>query len=154
MEGQILVVDGTATSRITLKVRLAAACYDPLTARTGVEALGVLARCRPSMVLVGGPPGDMDAMLINLAIVRDVPGGKPLNYRMVENGKVSPQTWRVEGKEVIEVGGTSHQATKVSRTSGDKQMILWVVDSLPAPARVLQRKDGKDEMDLRLESVR
>lgn len=99
-------------------------------------------------------PGDMDAMLINLAIVRDVPGGKPLNYRMVENGKVSPQTWRVEGKEAIEVGGTSHQATKVSRTSGDKQMILWVVDSLPAPARVLQRKDGKDEMDLRLESVR
>ena len=62
MEGQILVVDGTATSRITLKVRLAAACYDPLTARTGVEALGVLARCRPSMVLVGGPPGDMDAI--------------------------------------------------------------------------------------------
>ena len=74
MEGQILVVDGTATSRITLKVRLAAACYDPLTARTGAEALGVLARCRPSMVLVGGPPGDMDAIELCARIGAQAPG--------------------------------------------------------------------------------
>mgnify|MGYP002738496226 CR=1 FL=1 len=62
IEGPILVVDGAATNRITLKVRLAAACYQPLTARTGAEALEALASARPSMVLIGGPPGDMDAV--------------------------------------------------------------------------------------------
>lgn len=61
MSGQILVVDGTATRRITLKVRLAAACYDPMTARSAAEALAVLARVTPLMVLVGGEPEDMDA---------------------------------------------------------------------------------------------
>lgn len=74
MEGQILVVDGAATNRITLKVRLAAACYDPLTARTGAEALGVLTRCRPSMVLIGGAPGDMDAIDLCARIGAQAPG--------------------------------------------------------------------------------
>ena len=62
IEGPILVVDGAATNRITLKVRLAAACYQPLTARTGAEALEALEGARPSMVLIGGAPGDMDAI--------------------------------------------------------------------------------------------
>src|SRR5688500_1015234 len=31
--------------------------------------------------------GDLDGMLINLAIARDVAAGKPLNYRMVEDGR-------------------------------------------------------------------
>lgn len=74
MEGQILVVDGTATNRITLKVRLAAACYDPLTARTGAEALAVLARCRPGIVLIGGPPGDMEPVELCERIACAEPG--------------------------------------------------------------------------------
>ena len=93
MEGQILVVDGAATHRITLKVRLAAACYDPLTARTGAEALGVLARCRPSMVLIGGPPGDMDAIELCARIGVQAPGlpvmmavPRPLRIAALEAG--------------------------------------------------------------------
>lgn len=74
MEGQILVVDGAATNRITLKVRLSAACYDPLTARTGAEALAVLARCRPGIVLIGGPPGDMEPVELCERIARAEPG--------------------------------------------------------------------------------
>lgn len=74
MEGQILVVDGAATNRITLKVRLAAACYDPLTARTGDEALAVLSRCRPSVVLIGGPPGDMGPVELCARIGAHAPG--------------------------------------------------------------------------------
>ena len=35
----------------------------------------------------------------------------------------------------------------------DKQQILWIVPGLPVPARILQRKDGKDEMDLVLTSI-
>ena len=97
--------------------------------------------------------GDMDAMLVNLAIVRDVAAGKPLRYRMVDDGRVKQLAYSVAGKEQVKVGGKAHEATKVVATDGDKQTIAWVVDGLPVPARLLQKRDGKDEMDLRLTSV-
>ena len=40
-------------------------------------------------------PGDLDAMLINLAIPRDVQAGKPLNYHMVDDGRAKQMTYRV-----------------------------------------------------------
>lgn len=98
--------------------------------------------------------GDLDAMLLNLAIVRDVGAGQPLNYRMVDNGVVRAQAYQTLGKETVTISGKPRQATKVSRTSENKQVIVWVVEGLPVPARILQKKDGKDELDLVLKSVR
>lgn len=98
--------------------------------------------------------GDMDAMLLNLAIVRDVGERKALNYRLVENGRARPQNYRMLGTETITVGGKARTATKVSRSSDDKQTIVWIVDGLPVPARILQIRDGNDELDLVLKSVR
>jgi len=97
--------------------------------------------------------GDLDAMLINLAIARDVAAGKPLSYRMVDDGRVKQLTYQVAGKESITVAGKARQATKVTRTDGDKQETLWVVDEMPVPVRILRRKGGEDEMDLRLKSL-
>lgn len=97
-------------------------------------------------------PGDMDALLIDLAIVRDVHAGKPLSYRMLENGKASQTNYQVMGKETIEVAGKQLSATKVSRTDGNKQTIVWVAPNLPVPARILQREDGQDSYDLTLTS--
>jgi len=99
-------------------------------------------------------PGDLDAMLINLAIARDVQAGKPLRYRMVDDGRVKDMTYTVAGKEQVNIDGKPRQATKVTRTDGARQTLLWVVDGLPAPARILQRKDGRDEMDLQLKGMR
>ena len=99
-------------------------------------------------------PGDLDGMLMNLALVRDVGTGKPLNYRLVEDGKAKQQTFKVAGQETVQVGGKSQQATKVVREDGDKQIIAWVVEGLPVPARILQRRDGQDHIDLKLQSVR
>lgn len=96
--------------------------------------------------------GDMDALLVNLAIVRDVAAGKPLRYRMVENGRAKPMVYQVVGKEKITVAGKSQEATKVSRTDGNKQMIVWVVPNMPVPARILQREDGQDSIDLTIKS--
>jgi hypothetical protein len=98
--------------------------------------------------------GDLDAMLVNLAIPRDLAAGKPLSYRMVDDGRAKALSYQVAGKEIVTDGGKAQQATKVSRSDGNKQTIVWVVDGLPVPARILQRKDGKDEVDLRLNSVR
>ena len=99
--------------------------------------------------------GDLDAMLVNLAIPRDVSAGKALDYRMVDNGSARELHYRVVGKETIQVGGKAQSATKVARSSdGGKEQIVWVVEGLPVPARILQRRDGKDEMDLKLKSIR
>lgn len=97
-------------------------------------------------------PGDMDALLVNLALVRDVAAGRPLNYRMVENGNAKTMSYQVAGKEKITIGGQSRDATKVVRTTGNKQIIVWVVPNLPVPARILQREDGQDSIDLQLKA--
>ena len=99
-------------------------------------------------------PGDLDAMLVNLALARDVHAGKPLHYRMVDDGRAKDHVYTVAGKESIDIGGKKQQATKVTRTDGNKQTIVWIVDGLPTPARILQRKNGEDEMDLQLQGVR
>jgi hypothetical protein len=98
--------------------------------------------------------GDLDAMLLNLAIPRDLAAGKPLAYRMVDNGLARNLRYEIVGKDSVEVGGKAQPATKVMRSDGDKQQVIWVVDGLPVPARILQRRDGKDEMDLKLRSIR
>lgn len=98
-------------------------------------------------------PGDLDAMLVNMAIARDVAAGKPLEYRMVDDGKVRRMTYRKVGTDTISIGGQQHQATRISRKEGDKEQVLWVVEGLPVPTRILQRKGGADEMDLRLKSI-
>lgn len=98
-------------------------------------------------------PGDMDGMLINLAVVRDVAAGKPLNYRLVEDGSARAQRFRVEGTESITVNGQTHEATKVVRQSGRREITAWVVDGLPVPARILQRRNGRDHIDMRLQSI-
>lgn len=98
--------------------------------------------------------GDLDAMLLNMAIPRDVAAGHALEYRMVDDGRVKQMHYKVIGKEEVQVGGQARTATKVARVDDGKQQILWVVPGLPVPARILQRKDGKDEMDLVLTSIK
>lgn len=97
--------------------------------------------------------GDVDAMLLNLAIVRDVAAGKPLSYRMVDNGVAHQQVYQNLGQERITVAGKPKTATKLSRSSDGKQYTVWVVAGLPVPARILQQDDGKDALDLVLKSV-
>jgi hypothetical protein len=98
--------------------------------------------------------GDLDAMLLNLAIVRDVhDGGKSLSYRMVDEGKGKDMTYRIAGKDTLSVAGKQRQATRVEGTDGSRETVLWVVDDLPVPVRILRRHDGKDEMDLRLRAM-
>lgn len=98
--------------------------------------------------------GDVDGMTLNLAIVRDALAGKPMRYRLIENGKAKPLTFSNAGKESVTVGGKAMQATKVSGSDGNSRMTLWVVDGIPVPVRIQQQDDDGDTIDLRLQSVR
>ena len=147
--GQWRPISNSDTSELLIKRKQKNATYD--WARGEARWTGDVKPERAGPVKLQA--GDLDAMLINLAIARDVAAGKPLRYRMVDDGRVKQLNYQVVGKESITVGGKARQATKVTRTDGDKQETLWVVSDLPVPVRILRRKAGEDEMDLRLKSL-
>jgi len=99
-------------------------------------------------------PGDVDAMLLNLALVRDVQARKPLRYRLVESGRAKEQRFQRAGSEEISLNGETRRALKVIREDGSRRITAWVVDGLPVPARLLQQRNGRDEIDLRLIGMR
>ena len=95
-------------------------------------------------------------LLINLAIMRDAVPGATLNYRMVDLGRARDYVYQAAGEpEIMAVGDMSYDALRVARTSSDgDQTVLWVASGVPTPIRILQRKDGEDEIDLRLVEYR
>ncbi|OQP85015.1 hypothetical protein IA54_016955 [Xanthomonas phaseoli pv. syngonii LMG 9055] len=148
--GQLRPVSSNDTSSMMVKRRNVTANYDWKTSQATWG--GDIKPDRRGPVKL--QPGDMDALLINLAITRDLAAGKPLNYRMVDEGRIKPMSYKVVGKETITVNGKQEQATKVSRVDGDKELIAWVVKDLPVPARLLQKEKGQDALDLTIKSLR
>ncbi|EDM71669.1 diguanylate cyclase response regulator [Roseobacter sp. AzwK-3b] len=61
MSGKILILDDLATNRIVLKVKLSAAYYDVIQARTGAEALALAARENPDLVICAPSLSDMSS---------------------------------------------------------------------------------------------
>ena len=97
-------------------------------------------------------PGDMSALLINLAVMRDAAPNAALQYRFVDGGRVREYAYQAAAEtELVQVGDISYSALRVSRTNGgNDEMIIWVADGVPTPVRILQRENGEDAVDLRL----
>ncbi len=97
-------------------------------------------------------PGDMSALLMNLAVIRDAQPGRQLSYRVVDNGRVREYHYAVAAEpENVEVEDLSYSALRVSRTNGgNDETLFWVADGVPTPVRILQRDNGQDTLDLRL----
>jgi hypothetical protein len=100
--------------------------------------------------------GDMSALLINLAVIRDARPGATLAYRFVDGGRAREHRYEVSVQpETVTVGDMSYDALRVARTDNDgDQTVLWVASGVPTPVRILQRKDGQDEIDLKLVEYR
>ena len=96
--------------------------------------------------------GDQSALLLNLSLMRDAMPGKTLQYRFVDVGRVRQHEYRAaDATENVQVGELSYDALRVYRTNGgNDEMIMWIANGVPTPVRILQRKDGQDEIDLRL----
>lgn len=96
--------------------------------------------------------GDMSALLINLAIIRDAQPGKRLLYRFVDDGRVRNHEYVVAPElEKVTVDDLDYNAMRVNRVhSGNEETIFWVAQGVPTPIRMVQRKDGQDVTDLRL----
>lgn len=59
MTARILVADGVATNRITLKVRLVASCYEVVTAASPAQLVAQSERKRPDLIVLGGGFADI-----------------------------------------------------------------------------------------------
>ena len=96
--------------------------------------------------------GDMTALLMNLAVIRDAEPGKELAYRVVEQGRARDYRYAVASEtETVPVDDMSYDAMRVHRTNGGNvETIFWVASGVPTPIRILQREDGQDSVDLRL----
>lgn len=68
MHGKILVIDAIATNRITLRVKMAASHYEMMQADSIGEAMQVIAKCTPDMILCADrlPDGDPLRLLARL----------------------------------------------------------------------------------------
>jgi len=97
--------------------------------------------------------GDLDGLLINLAVVRDVAQSQHLHYRMVDGGRAVVLEYQIIGAENVTLNGKSVPATRVERSGRGKQQVAWIVPGIPAPVRLLQREDGKDVLELLLLSA-
>lgn len=148
--GKLRPLSGSDTSKVLTKKKNIAANYD--WSRGVATWTGDIKPDRAGPIKLES--GDLDGLLVNLAIVRDAAAGKPMSYRMVEDGRVKELSYTVVGKEAVTVGGKSQQATKVSSKNGDKETIAWVVADVPVPVRILQRENGNDAIDLRVQAVR
>lgn len=71
MTARILVADGVATTRITLKVRLVSACYDVLTAGTAEQLLLQAKMSRPDLIILGAGFGRQSPVAICLSLLAD-----------------------------------------------------------------------------------
>lgn len=96
--------------------------------------------------------GDMSGLLINLAVLRDARPGASLHYRFVDDGRVREQQYVVAPRrEAMSVDDMAYDAMRVDRVNaGGNETILWVVEGVPTPIRILQREGGVDAFDLRL----
>jgi hypothetical protein len=149
LDGQWRPLSGTDAALLLVKKIQRQAIYDWANAEARWNGDVKPERAGP----VALQAGDVDGLLLNLLITRDVLAGKPLRYRLVDEGRAKSIEFTVAGKETITIGGKAHQATKVVNVSGNRQMLIWIVEGLPLPARLLQRKNGKDDIDMRIISV-
>jgi hypothetical protein len=149
-DGRLRPLSGTDSSKVLIKKSDKQASYDW---NRGVATwTGDVKADRSGPIRLQA--GDLDALLVNLALVRDLAADKPLRYRMVDNGRVKQMSYTVAGTETIDVGGKPREATKVVSNADDKQTIAWIVEGMPVPARIVQKEDGKESIDLRVQSVR
>ncbi|RMH94107.1 DUF3108 domain-containing protein [Lysobacter pythonis] len=98
--------------------------------------------------------GDVDGMTLNLAIVQDALAGKPMRYRLIENGKASAMNFSVAGRENMTVAGKPTETIKVISSDGGTTRTVWVAEGIPLPVRILQKEDDGDTIDLRLQSMK
>lgn len=97
--------------------------------------------------------GDLDALLVNLALARDVAAGRTvMSYRVLENGKARTLNYRVHKRGKQTINGKQVDAVQLVQAAGNKQTVVWAAAGIPAPLRITQFEDGKETFRLQMTS--
>lgn len=96
--------------------------------------------------------GDMDGLLVQLALVRDHRAGRPASYRILENGRARPASFRRLDTAPITIGGETVEATRYVQARTGKTTTVWVVDDVPVPVRITQQEGSKETVRMTLTS--
>ena len=114
MAGRILIADGVATNRITMKVRLVSACYEVAATGSGREALALMGGTRPQVVLVGACLPDMTPAELCAAI--RAAAGPDLPVIVQARGPARIEALRAGASALVE--GTGDELTLLARIRG------------------------------------
>ena len=93
--------------------------------------------------------GDIDMLLLNLALARDVAAGRPARYRVVDNGHVRTLAFKRLGNETVTLDGRKRSAVKLFAAADGKQYVAWIVPGVALPARFIQHEAQGDTIDMR-----
>lgn len=94
--------------------------------------------------------GDLDALLLQLALVRDHEGGRAMQYRVTENARTRPATFRRAGTENVTVGARTVAAVRYVQAGGGKTTTAWVASGIPVPVRLTQQENGRETVRLNM----
>ena len=114
MAGRILIADGVATNRITMKVRLASACYEVAATGSGREALALMGSARPQVLLVGACLPDMRPAELCAAI--RAAAGPDLPIVVQARGPARIEALRAGASALVE--GSGVELTLLARIRG------------------------------------
>jgi len=89
------------------------------------------------------PSGTVDQALLELHLMDDLPAGKPLNYQVVDRGKLHDYHFQKLGQETVAVPAGQYPCEKVQVTDNDRETTLWLAPTLGyAPVKVRHTGDG------------
>lgn len=158
MPGRILIVDDISTNRILLGARLAAAFYDVVQAGTAAEALSMLARHSPDLVLLSARLGDSDALALCRAITGKTatPDSHPDSQPDDQPDSLDPDSAPAEGRTGPPVMLLANQSDSGLRLAalraGAEDVIAFPADDLLLQARLrclMRVGDAAQESQLR-----
>lgn len=92
--------------------------------------------------------GDVDALLLQLALVRDHEAGRPMQYRVIENGRARPVSFRRAGTEQVTIGARTTPAVRYVQTGDGKTTTAWIASGIPIPVRLTQQENGRETVRL------
>lgn len=93
--------------------------------------------------------GDIDMLLLNIALARDVAAGRATRYRVIDNGNARTLAFKRLGTEPVTVDGRKRDAVKLFAAADGKQYVAWIVPGMALPARFLQHEKDGDTIDMR-----
>src|SRR5690606_11457590 len=93
--------------------------------------------------------GDIDMLLLNVALARDVAAGRATRYRVVDNGHARMLAFKRLGTETVTVDGRKREAVKLFAAADGRQYVAWIVPGMALLARFLQHEPDGDTIDMR-----